>query len=308
MQPSRLPTLMIVAALLVAGVAAPGAALAGPPRLLKPVEKAVRSLKYLPVRLRSALRAPPKPASDALRPGENLFRSLDAAEQSGFQGLSDLGSAGAGALDRGNRVPHNFVVRTQGNQAPVVFDLSDQRIKRPLLRKAIKIGQQSSLGPWEKIEKLQQIVGGQIKHAGNELTVEKNPNTYNRFNKRLKDSQKVARLGDYVKMHQGVCREMALLTQVALEAAGFESRLVAGDIKSGDTLVGQHVWNEVRLDGRWQIVDTTNRVFNRADAVTARTTGTRGAHGVFQWKPVDSYLKVSNRPITSELASKLLQP
>ncbi len=172
-------------------------------------------------------------------------------------------------------VPHNYVIRGGGSQPSVLVDKSERRLKRNIRRKAAKLRMKPNMKPWEKIDYLQKVIRQKVKHAGNELDVKKNPNKYNRFNKKMSSSGKLAQLGDYLKMHKVVCREMAHITQVALEDAGFKSRLVYGTIKKKGKIIGGHAWNEVYVDKKWQIVDTTNLKFNKTDPKVAANKGTK---------------------------------
>ena len=174
-----------------------------------------------------------------------------------------------------HNVPSNFVVHGGGSQPNVLFNKRDRHLKRQIRRKAAKLRMANDMKPWAKIERVQEIVRAKVKHAGNVLDVKKNPNRYNRYNAKKKSSGELARLSDYLKMNSVVCREMAFLTQVALEDAGFQARLVRGDIIKGGKKIGGHAWNEVKLKGKWYIVDTTNTGFNKTDPFVARDQGTR---------------------------------
>ena len=162
-------------------------------------------------------------------------------------------------------VPHNYVIRGGGGQPAVLVDKSERRLKRNIRRKAAKLRMKPNMKPWEKIDYLQKVIRQKVSHAGNELDVKKNPNKYNKFNAKMSKGGKLAQLGDYLKMRKVVCREMAHITQVALEDAGFTSRMVYGTIKKDGKVLGGHAWNEVLVDKKWQVVDTTNLKFNKTD-------------------------------------------
>lgn len=218
----------------------------------------------------------------------NIAKSKQARESSGFRQWSQAASNGFRNLRRPqpkprismngpSPVPHNYVVRGGGGQPSVLFDKGERRLKRNIRRKAAKLRMNTQMKPWEKIERLQKIIKQKVKHAGNELDVKKNPNKYNKYNKKISSSGGLAQLGDYLKMHKVVCREMAHITQVALQDAGFESRLVYGVVKKKSTgkRLGGHAWNEVKLGDKWRIVDTTNPQFNKVDPKVATTEGTK---------------------------------
>jgi len=171
-------------------------------------------------------------------------------------------------------VPHNGVISGTLRQPAILFDKSDRRLKRALRRKAAKL-RSSALTPWQKIERLQRIVRGLVKHAGNDISADSNPNRYTLFNRRRLAGSGLARLGEYIKLKRVVCREMAYLTQVALEDAGFVARLAVGTVRpKGTEDESGHAWNEVKLGGKWWIVDTTNPQFNRTTPHAASRTGT----------------------------------
>lgn len=183
-------------------------------------------------------------------------------------------------------LPHGAVVMGDGPQPAVRIDKTDRRIKRLLRKKAARLRQDGTLTPWKKIEAIQKLIRDQVRHSGNELDPKKNPNAYTRYTRAKHDAGKPARLGDYLAMGQVVCREMGLLTQVALEDAGFTARLAGGNLYRGGVKVGEHAWNEVKLDGKWHIVDTTNPQFNRTDPKVAAERGT--ANG-WVWQPIIDY-------------------
>lgn len=56
----------------------------------------------------------------------------------------------------------------------------------------------------------------------------------------------------YLEAKIGCCADWAYMCKFLLDCEGFENRL---------TTVGGHVFNEVRLDGRWNILDATVNIF-----------------------------------------------
>jgi len=173
-------------------------------------------------------------------------------------------------------VPHNYVIASESIQPSILFDRSDPVLKRELLRKVGRLRMNSQLQPWEMITRLQTLIRDKVPHAGNEVSVHKNPNAYTLFNAKRMNADGVARLGEYLRVGKAVCREQAFLTHVALLTAGFEARLVTGLLDSDHGPIGAHVWNEAKVDGRWQIVDTTNRDFNGSDPGQAASGGIHG--------------------------------
>lgn len=220
---------------------------------------------------------------------DNIAASKRARQGSGFaafaklerKGLSPRGTAKRratklrGATAGPAAVPDGFVVKGGRGQPDVLFDKGDRMLKRQLRSKAAKLRFDNTLGPWAKVERIQKLLRP-LTHSGNEFDVKKNPSAYNKFNKRKSQARQPARLSEYWRLGQVVCREMACLTQVALEDAGFEARLVRGDIFKNGKLYAGHAWNEIKLDGQWKIVDSTNPIFNRLSPEVARTTGSLG--------------------------------
>lgn len=215
----------------------------------------------------------------------NIQASKAARESSGYLTWARQAETGFAGLKRPappvrrmrsgpTDVPHNYVIKGGGGQASVLIDKGDGKLKRNIRAKAAKLRMNTTMQPWDKIERLQKVIRQKVSHAGNELDVSKNPNKYNKFNQKMTQRGGLAQLRDYLKMHKVVCREFAHITQVALEDAGFESRLVYGTVKKEGKVIGGHAWNEVKIDGRWQIVDTTNPQFNKVDPVEAGQKGT----------------------------------
>ena len=244
------------------------------------------------------------PSNSAMRQRvlANIAASRQARESSGYRKWSQ--QLRAGTLKRApiklrystrgpNTVPDKFVVRGGGSQPNTVFNKSDRKVKRYIRRKAAKLRMQPDMKPWDKVDRIQKIIRDKVKHAGNELDYKKNPNWYNGYNKRQKSAGQLAKLGDYLKKGKVVCREMAFLTQVALEDAGFESRLARGDLMKKGKRVGGHAWNEIKVDGSWYIVDTTNPQFNKTTPKVAGTTGTRNG---WIWKRDQSRYVIEPSP------------
>lgn len=61
---------------------------------------------------------------------------------------------------------------------------------------------------------------------------------------------------------KGTCYDMASLTGSLLRSMGVPTRLVMGDVDN----VGYHAWNEVYVNKRWRIVDTTFDLGKRTGA------------------------------------------
>lgn len=60
---------------------------------------------------------------------------------------------------------------------------------------------------------------------------------------------------------KGICRGFASLMKIMLNEARIENELVFGNGKGealkGDTTRSNHVWNSVKLNGKWQLLDVT---------------------------------------------------
>ena len=71
---------------------------------------------------------------------------------------------------------------------------------------------------------------------------------------------------DIIKQAKGRCGEFALLYNGLLLAKAYDCRLVVDCSTLYDkskAAAGDHVWNEVQLDGRWVHVDPTERRINQ---------------------------------------------
>jgi len=174
------------------------------------------------------------------------------------------------------------VLSSGGNQTPPIrVDANGQPLGPQLLQPAAEIGG-SGAGVWDKIATIQRLINDRISHSGNDLSAKTNPTDFTRFNEarvdpRMRTAQ-VVNLSEYWKMSQGTCRENAMLTQVALQAAGFKVRYVEGTAILGSALNPfkrfNHAWNEVNIGGRWYMVDTTNPHLNGLPVGDARFWGT----------------------------------
>ncbi|HEX4879977.1 MAG TPA: transglutaminase domain-containing protein [Limnobacter sp.] len=82
----------------------------------------------------------------------------------------------------------------------------------------------------------------------------------NRLARRVGSPERHA-LEDLIRLSGGSCEVYAHVTSGLLRAAGLEVQVVKGRAKSGFAPVGlngeNHVWNLVRVDGRWWVMDTT---------------------------------------------------
>jgi transglutaminase-like putative cysteine protease len=135
-----------------------------------------------------------------------------------------------------------------------------------------------------------------VRHAGNDVSPDTNPNRYTLFNQRARKEDRTVSLGEHLKLGRVVCREMALLTEVALEDAGIRSKVVKGDVRDGKGWSSGHAWNEVLVDGTWYVVDTTSPQLNwtkHNDRVS------RGTPNGWLWTESISELWVVNRTAVS---------
>lgn len=64
-------------------------------------------------------------------------------------------------------------------------------------------------------------------------------------------------LSEYLEKGLGVCRHLSIFFQLYLQEAGFDCRLVKGNLKFY-IFKGRHAWNLVRLDDRVVLVDVTH--------------------------------------------------
>lgn len=167
-------------------------------------------------------------------------------------------------------LPSGALVVPGATQPGLLLDKGERLLKRKIRRKAARIGR-SGAEPWQKIALIQRLIRMQVQHAGN---VPSEDNPYYRFNTRALRLGAPVQLREYLKLRKVLCLELAYLTQVALEDAGFRAGFAQGVIFKNNDRIGAHAWNTVLLDGRRSIVDTTNPSFNGEDAVALGATGT----------------------------------
>jgi hypothetical protein len=179
---------------------------------------------------------------------------------------------GRNVKPRSSRLSDGLVIVPNLVQPRLLLDKGEHLLKRRIRRKAAKIGR-SSLGPWEKIARIQRLIWMQVQHAGNDSTDDNNP--YYRFTKRAARAGVTVQLRDYLKRRKVLCFELACLTQVALEDAGLDAELVGGVLFKRGQRIGAHAWNTVKLDGTSRVVDTTNPDFNGEDSKELEGPGTR---------------------------------
>jgi len=173
------------------------------------------------------------------------------------------------------RVPNGYVMPSTVSQPDVLFNHLDRTLRRRVLLKAVRLAVNSDLDPWAKIERVQQVIRAQVSHSGNDWATNQS-SPYTRYNQRKMAAGSPADLGDYLRLRKVVCREFALLTQVALEGLGLESRVAKGSVYQGQKMIGGHAWNEVKIDGTWMMVDTTNPQFNKTPVDQLSTKGISG--------------------------------
>lgn len=60
---------------------------------------------------------------------------------------------------------------------------------------------------------------------------------------------------------KGLCRGFAILMKIMLDEVNIENELVFGNVRGemlkNDSLRSNHVWNSVKIDGKWQLLDVT---------------------------------------------------
>jgi transglutaminase-like putative cysteine protease len=77
------------------------------------------------------------------------------------------------------------------------------------------------------------------------------------YDRKLKNSIQFSEIPDgdtFLRGERGICSDYAAFLAVGLRAVGVPTKHIYGkNLRTGN----QHAWNEVYLDGRWQIIDAT---------------------------------------------------
>ena len=137
-----------------------------------------------------------------------------------------------------------------GKQPDFWIDYQDPILRERVLDPARVIGARDE-DVWKRIERIQKLVRKSLKYDGHENR------GYIRHNERLlAEGDRIASLGEYVELKAGVCRENALLTTVALRAAGFDARFGYFKAQEGRTVIGDHAIALVEVEGVTYIVDS----------------------------------------------------
>ncbi|MBI4424903.1 MAG: hypothetical protein HY554_14320 [Elusimicrobia bacterium] len=149
-------------------------------------------------------------------------------------------------------------LRAGGTQPDYVVDLDSPEFQ-PLLRFAR--GQRDSRASyWEKIRLLLDYIRGQVL-VGRDYHEPR----YVELVARYRGLEQDVPLSRYIGVSAGVCREYALITHLALKAAGIPNRHVYALIhhaKNGSYLLEDHGFTVVRHDGEEWVVDAYFDSFN----------------------------------------------
>ena len=140
-----------------------------------------------------------------------------------------------------------------GGQTDFLIDYSDLDLRRGVLEPARAIGAKKA-DDWAKFQKLQALVHRALPRDG--WREGGNDPEYAAFLARTKGAARVS-LGEYIRLGIGVCRENALLTVVALRAAGYKARYAYFKAFKADGSFDQdHAVAIVELGGTTYVLDS----------------------------------------------------
>ena len=140
-----------------------------------------------------------------------------------------------------------------GLQPDFLIDHADPALRDRLLVPARAIGAKK-LDDWAKLRELQALVRSALPGDGYREGPEKE--RYERFIAQAAGKASVS-LGDYIRLGIGVCRETALLTVVALRAAGYKARFAYFKVFKDDGEFDQdHALALVEVGGTTYVLDS----------------------------------------------------
>jgi O-acetyl-ADP-ribose deacetylase (regulator of RNase III) len=144
-----------------------------------------------------------------------------------------------------------------GSQADFLVDHADPVLRERVLLAARAIGA-SKRDDWTKLRALQTLVRSVIPRDG--WRDNRGNKAYDNFVAATAGRAWVT-LGDYVRLGIGVCRENALLTVVALRAAGYKARYAYFKVYKADgTVDSDHALALVDVDGTTYVLDSYARL------------------------------------------------
>lgn len=140
-----------------------------------------------------------------------------------------------------------------GSQPDFIVDHSDPDLRKRVLAPARRIGAFKA-DDWTKLARLQAVVNAALPKDG--WSFAGNDPAYDAFIESVKGRERLS-LGDYIRLGIGVCRENAIMTVVALRAAGYKARFAYFTVLKDDGVVDQdHAVALVEVDGTTYVLDS----------------------------------------------------
>ena len=184
-------------------------------------------------------------------------------KESGKPVKLEHGAIVEGSIDHGGIQPH------------YVVDL-DHPSLRHLLTQARSLGSGAGT-PEQKIGAVAELVRDTLKHKAYDSA------PYLDLLRQSRVQRRNVNLGDYIDTQSGVCREHAMMTHLALSAAGFDTEYVYANARQRNKIEDHAVATVILAGTRW-VVDAYNVNFDgfRLDAL-ARPTGSASTDVVAPW-------------------------
>lgn len=142
--------------------------------------------------------------------------------------------------------------RSPRDGAVIVIDRAADPALRIFLQEARALGRDPFESDLSKIRKVTDLVNERIRYPGRGVP----GGEYERFEATHRGRE--VPLGHYLETGVGVCRHKALALKLALEALGYPSRYVVGEVRSPGRPVALHAWVEATTRrGQRLVIDPT---------------------------------------------------
>lgn len=194
-----------------------------------------------------ALAAMVAPASAGAAPKKSVYARTE--KKPACDGLRDL--------------PANCLIQGSAHKGGIQPDYllrSDDPDVQPLMRYAERIGRDSKLDLWTKVEKIRTKVRSSLPYR------EYDARPYLRLLADYRGRGEPVPIGQYCKRGVGVCREYAMLTVMALERAGIPAKFGYAKVKVGpstrEAIVEDHGFAVITSGRDKWVVDAYSPYFN----------------------------------------------
>lgn len=178
------------------------------------------------------------------------------AEESSIK-TSIIKRGGFISVANGSRV--QGTTHVNGLQPDYIVDTSSKEIQAFI--KAMSLLNTDKLSIEEKIDKV-----GEILRRDFILKTEYEDPIYLELLKKYKDAELEVPLSEYLKIKRGVCREVSMLTSIALNSLGIESYYYYAKVRTsfdGLSKEEDHAIVPVSINGKFLISDNYFRMFNK---------------------------------------------